>query len=87
MDRLTSTTVLPDAFQGAIDDISVQIGIIWSQIKAPLIVPLLRIAVVLCLIMSLMLFIERVYIGIVIILIKLSGRKPEKHYKWESMTS
>ncbi|KAB1223540.1 hypothetical protein CJ030_MR2G011235 [Morella rubra] len=30
MDRLMSTTVLLDAFQGARDDISVQIEIIWS---------------------------------------------------------
>ncbi|KAL4605747.1 hypothetical protein ACB092_09G052800 [Castanea dentata] len=85
MDRLSSSTVLPDAFQGARDDISMQLGIIWAQIKAPLIVPLLRISVVLCLIMSLMLFFERVYMGIVIVLIKLFGRKPEKRYKWEAI--
>ena len=85
MDRLTSTTLLPESFQGARDDISMQLGIIWAQIKAPLIVPLLRISVVLCLIMSLMLFIERVYIGIVITLVKLFGRKPDKRYKWEAM--
>jgi beta-mannan synthase len=85
MDRLTSTTLLPESFQGARDDISMQLGIIWAQIKAPLIVPLLRISVVLCLIMSLMLFIERVYMGIVITLVKLFGRKPDKRYKWEAM--
>lgn len=85
MDRLSSSTILPDAFQGARDDISMQLEIIWAQIKAPLIVPLLRISVVLCLIMSVMLFIERVYMGIVIVLIKLFGRKPEKRYKWEAI--
>lgn len=85
MERLSATTLLPDAFQGARDDISMQLGIIWAQIKAPLIVPLLRVAVFLCLIMSLMLFIERVYMGIVIVLLKLLGRKPEKRYKWEPM--
>lgn len=85
MDRLTSTTLLPDAFQGARDDISMQLGIIWAQIKAPLIVPLLRLSVFLCLIMSLMLFIERVYMGIVIVLVKLFGRKPQKRYNWEPM--
>lgn len=85
MDRLTSTALLPDAFQGARDDISMQLGIIWAQIKAPLIVPLLRFSVVLCLILSLMLFIERVYMGIVIVLVKLFGRKPQKRYNWEPM--
>jgi len=81
----TTTTSLPDAFQGAKDDISMQLGIVWSQIKGPLIVPLLRITVVLCLVMSVMMFIERVYMGIVITLVKLFGRKPEKRYKWEPM--
>ncbi|OIW05120.1 hypothetical protein TanjilG_02593 [Lupinus angustifolius] len=86
MDQLSSTTtILPEAFQGAKDDITMQLSLIWSQIKAPLIVPLLRISVVLCLCMSVMMLIERVYMGIVISLVKLFGRKPEKRYKWEPM--
>ncbi|KAF5750468.1 Nucleotide-diphospho-sugar transferases superfamily protein isoform 1 [Tripterygium wilfordii] len=83
MERLSSTTLLPETFQGATDGFSLQLSIIWGQIKAPLIVPLLRFAVVICLAMSLMLFIERVYMGIVIVLIKIFGRKTEKRYKWE----
>lgn len=71
MERLTSTQIIPDAFQGARDDVTMQFAMIWGQIKAPLIVPLLRLAVAICLIMSLMLFIERVYMGIVIVLVKL----------------
>ncbi|XP_061368724.1 glucomannan 4-beta-mannosyltransferase 9-like [Gastrolobium bilobum] len=74
-----------DAFRGSSDDISLQLGLIWNQIKEPLIVPLLRIAVFLCLAMSLMMFVERVYMGIVICLVKLFGRKPDKRYKWEPM--
>ncbi|OVA04636.1 hypothetical protein BVC80_1711g23 [Macleaya cordata] len=35
--------------------------------------------------MSLMLFIERVYMGVVIVFVKLCGRKPEKRYKWEEL--
>ncbi|KAK2655077.1 hypothetical protein Ddye_008129 [Dipteronia dyeriana] len=83
MEQLSTTNLLPDAFQGARGDISMQFQLLWDQIKAPLIVPLLRVAVLVCLIMSLMLFIERVYMGIVIVLVKLFGRKPEKRYKWE----
>ena len=60
-----------------------QISMVWAQIKAPLIVPLLKLAVMVCLIMSVMLFIERVYMGVVILLVKLFARKPEKRYKWE----
>ncbi|KAI5664850.1 hypothetical protein M9H77_24173 [Catharanthus roseus] len=85
MERLTSTTLLPDTFMGTRDDIIGQLSVIWAQIKAPLIVPLLKIAVLLCLLMSVMLFIERVYMGIVILLVKLFGRKPEKRYKWEPL--
>ncbi|GFZ10764.1 nucleotide-diphospho-sugar transferases superfamily protein [Actinidia rufa] len=85
MDRISSTTLLPDSFAGARDDITDQIVLIWGQIKAPLIVPLLRLTILLCLAMSLMLFIERVYMGVVITLVKFFGRKPEKRYKWESI--
>lgn len=62
-----------------------QIGLLWEQAKAPLIVPLLRIMVVLCLAMSLMLFVERVYMAVVKFFMKLFGRKPEMKYKWEAM--
>ncbi|KAK8371294.1 hypothetical protein V6Z12_A01G236700 [Gossypium hirsutum] len=81
MDRLPSTTIFPDTN----DDLSMQMAVIWGQIKAPLIVPLLKLAVVVCLIMSVMLFLERVYMGIVIALVKLFGRKPDKRFKWEAI--
>ena len=87
MDKIsaTSRTIIPGTFQVSQDDITGQIGLIWQQTKAPLIVPVLKVMVVLCLAMSIMLFVERVYMGIVIVFIKLFGRKPEKRYKWESM--
>lgn len=85
MDRLSSTTVLPDTLYGAQDDVTEQFLLIWGQIKAPLIVPLLKIAVFLCLSMSCMLFVERVYMAVVISLVKLFGRKPDKRYKWEAL--
>ncbi|CAN4109547.1 unnamed protein product [Withania somnifera] len=70
MDRFSSTTLFPDTLSGTRDDLTEQLTILWEQIKAPLIVPLLRIAVLLCLLMSILLFIERVYMGIVITLVK-----------------
>lgn len=85
MERLSSTALLPESFQGARDDVTEQFGLIWHQIKAPLIVPLLRLLVSLCLIMSAMLFVEKVYMAIVIVLVKIFGKKPEKAYKWEPM--
>lgn len=62
-----------------------QIGLIWEETRAPLIVPLLRLMVGVCLAMSVMLFVERVYMGVVIVLVKLFGWKPEKRYKWEPL--
>ncbi|RWW56219.1 hypothetical protein BHE74_00037128 [Ensete ventricosum] len=85
MDRLSSTAILPEAFQGARDDVTQQLGVVWQQIKAPVIVPLLRLSVLLCLAMSVMLFVEKVYMAIVIVLVKLFRRRPETRYKWEPM--
>ena len=62
-----------------------QILMLWKFIKPPLVVPLLRLMVIICLVMSVMLFVERVYMGIVKLFIMLLRRKPEKNYKWEAM--
>lgn len=78
-----SQILLPESFQGGRGDFSEQIWLIWELIKAPLIVPVLRLMVYVSLAMSLMLFFERLYMGIVIILVKLFWKKPEKRYKYE----
>jgi beta-mannan synthase len=86
MDRLSTTALLPDTFQGTRDDITEQLGVIWEQMKAPVIVPLLRLSVLLCLIMSVMLLAEKVYMAIVIVLVKLFGRGPHKQYRFEPIS-
>ncbi|KAJ0976309.1 hypothetical protein J5N97_018274 [Dioscorea zingiberensis] len=85
MERLTTTAMIPDAFRGTRDDMAQQMGMVWEQVKFPLVIPLLKVAVMLSLAMSLMLFIERLYMGIIILFVKLSGMKPDKRYKWEPM--
>ncbi|KAL0728658.1 hypothetical protein Bca4012_024751 [Brassica carinata] len=80
-----SAAVIPDSFVGYREDITTQMTMILDQIRALLIVPVLRLGVYICLTMSVMLFVERVYMGIVISLVKLFGRKPEKRFKWEPM--
>nr|ACF33171.1 mannan synthase [Coffea canephora] len=87
MPEISAANLIPESFdfRGSTADIAGQIGLIWELIRAPLIVPLLRLAVYICLAMSLMLFIERPYMGIVIILVKIFWKKPEKRYKWEPM--
>ncbi|XP_061975597.1 glucomannan 4-beta-mannosyltransferase 9-like [Populus nigra] len=82
MDRVSSAS---NIFPTGRDDITGQFGLIWQVLKEPLIVPVLKLLVVVCLGMSIMLFIERVYMGIVIVFVKLFGKKPNKMYKWEPM--
>lgn len=72
-------------FEGVHYGIASQMGFIWQQARAPLIVPVLKLLVILCLAMSLMLFVEKVYMGIVILFVKVFRNKPEKHYKWEPL--
>nr|XP_009793132.1 PREDICTED: glucomannan 4-beta-mannosyltransferase 9-like isoform X3 [Nicotiana sylvestris] len=82
MDMIFSSSA---ALLSARNGITSQVGLFWQQTKAPLIAPLLRIVLFVCLALSFMLFVERLYMGIVIAFIKLLRRKPEKKYKWESM--
>nr|GMD22746.1 glucomannan 4-beta-mannosyltransferase 2-like [Ipomoea batatas] len=77
--------MIPETFRGPAADMAAQMGVMWELIKAPLIVPVLRLSVYVCLAMSLMLFFERLYMGIVIILVKIFWKKPEKRYNWEPM--
>ncbi|XP_048605812.1 glucomannan 4-beta-mannosyltransferase 2-like [Brassica napus] len=83
MDGVSPKFVLPETFDGVKMEITGQLGMIWELVKAPVIVPLLQLAVYICLLMSIMLLCERVYMGIVIVLVKLFWKKPEKRYKFE----
>jgi beta-mannan synthase len=87
MGEVSQKIMIPESFQFQVSsyDISGQLKLIWDLIKAPLIVPLLTLGVYISLAMSLMLLMERVYMGIVIIFVKLFWKKPEKRYKWEPM--
>ncbi|KAM1056363.1 hypothetical protein ACFX13_030521 [Malus domestica] len=79
----TTQILIPETFQRGTYDFAGQIGLIWELIKAPLIVPLLTVGVYVSWAMSLMLFFERVYMGVVIVLVKLFWKKPEQRYKYE----
>lgn len=60
-----------------------QFGMLLELLKAPLIISLLQLSVYICLAMTVMLFVERLYMGVVIILIKLFWKKPDQRYKWQ----
>lgn len=86
MEEVQPKVLIPDStstIQGVSYDIGGQIQVIWEVMKAPLIVPLLNVAVYICLAMALMLFMERLYMGVVIILVKLFWKKPEQRYNYE----
>lgn len=85
MAEISAKSFIPKSFPGYSSDIAGQIGMLWELIKAPLIVPLLTVCVYICLAMSIMVFLERLYMGVVIVLVKLFWKKPEKRYKWEAM--
>ncbi|XP_039133753.1 glucomannan 4-beta-mannosyltransferase 9-like isoform X1 [Dioscorea cayenensis subsp. rotundata] len=72
--------VVPETMR---DDMTWQMGLVWEQVKSPVIVPALRLAVFLCLVMSVMLLVEKVYMAVVIVLFKLLGKRPDKRYKLE----
>ena len=56
-------------------DTSSSLRYAWESIRAPVIIPLLKLAVILCSIMSIMLFVERVAMAIVILVVKVLGKK------------
>jgi len=74
-----------EVFQVASEGVGMQLAFIWSKIREPLIVPMLRVAVFICLGMSLMILVEIVYMGVVICFVKLFKRTPKKRYKWENI--
>ncbi|CAN6814110.1 unnamed protein product [Brassica oleracea] len=67
------------------EDTITRISLWWEQARAVVVVPVFKFLVALCLIMSVMLFVEMMYMGLVVAYIKLFKRKPEKVYKWEAM--
>ncbi|KAF3628065.1 Mannan synthase 1 [Capsicum chinense] len=57
----------------------------WERIRVPVVVPALHFAMYLCIAMSIMLFLERIYMAIVIAGVKCFGKKRYTKYKLESI--
>ncbi|GJN38870.1 hypothetical protein PR202_gb27948 [Eleusine coracana subsp. coracana] len=62
-----------------------QLAAVWQQVRAPVVAPLLRLSVALCLVMTVMLFAEKVYMAVVVLAVRLLRRRPERMYRWEPM--
>ncbi|EYU36102.1 hypothetical protein MIMGU_mgv1a0044821mg, partial [Erythranthe guttata] len=85
MAEVSANSFIPESLPGYSADIAGQLGMLWELIKVPLIVPLLQLCVYICLAMSIMVFMERLYMGVVIVLVKMFWKKPEKRYNFEPM--
>ncbi|KAG6475213.1 hypothetical protein ZIOFF_064431 [Zingiber officinale] len=58
---------------------------VWTAVRVAVLVPLMKAAVVLCLVMSVILVIEKLSMALVALYVKVFGRTPEKVYKWEEI--
>ncbi|KAG6480033.1 hypothetical protein ZIOFF_063510 [Zingiber officinale] len=58
---------------------------VWEAVRAAVLLPLMKTAVVLCLVMSLILVVEKLSMALVALYVKVFGRTPEKVYKWQEM--
>ncbi|XP_019173575.1 PREDICTED: glucomannan 4-beta-mannosyltransferase 9-like [Ipomoea nil] len=79
---------LSGAISDAGDFVWEQLLLIWGEIKAfklPLIAPILNIAVLICFVMTTLLFVEWVYMGVVMTVVKVFRRTPEKRFKWQPL--
>nr|ACE60600.1 mannan synthase [Coffea canephora]QPD00577.1 mannan synthase [Coffea canephora]QPD00579.1 mannan synthase [Coffea canephora]QPD00582.1 mannan synthase [Coffea canephora] len=67
------------------DDTGRSLSQAWDRIRVPIIVPILRFALYVCIAMSVMRFIERVYMAIVIGCVKCLGRKRYTKYNLDAI--
>ncbi|KAJ1696154.1 hypothetical protein LUZ63_004666 [Rhynchospora breviuscula] len=62
-----------------------QIQAIWCLVRRKAIAPLLQLALIVCLAMSVLLLIDIAAMGAISLAVKFLRRRPEKRYKWEPM--
>lgn len=67
------------------DDVTSSLSYAWQCIRVPVIAPLLWFAIFVCAAMSIMLFIERVYMAIIILCVKVMRKKRYTKYKLDTM--
>lgn len=58
---------------------------IWKQTRIFVFIPILKCLVMICLVMSLLLFIERLYMSVVVVFVKLLRRTPQKVHKYKAI--
>ncbi|KAL8484405.1 hypothetical protein ACS0TY_026901 [Phlomoides rotata] len=71
--------------EGSTVDIGGGIMHVWGVIRASILAPMVLVCLCVCLVMSAMLLLEWVYMGAVLIYVKLIGKRSHERYKWEAM--
>lgn len=66
-------------------EIAASLSDAWKQLRVSVIVPVLRFALIACVLMSIMLFIERLYMTAVILYVKALGKKRYTQYKLDAV--
>ncbi|XP_020693951.1 probable glucomannan 4-beta-mannosyltransferase 11 [Dendrobium catenatum] len=59
----------------------------WATLRKAAVVPAMKVAVSLCLVLSVMLLVEVVFMSFVSLAVKLFRLTPEKRYKWETISA
>ncbi|KAK4409038.1 Glucomannan 4-beta-mannosyltransferase 2 [Sesamum angolense] len=85
MDLVSAKSVVIEWVMGSTADIKGKIGPVWEIVKGFFVVPLLRFALYICLVLSFLLFVEWVHMMFLAALAKISRKRPGKRYKWEPM--
>ncbi|KAK9079377.1 hypothetical protein SSX86_001048 [Deinandra increscens subsp. villosa] len=57
----------------------------WRDMRVSMVMPPLTVAICICVVMSVMMFIERVYMTVVVLLVKFMGKKRYTQYKLEAL--
>ncbi|KAJ0714425.1 putative glucomannan 4-beta-mannosyltransferase [Helianthus annuus] len=57
----------------------------WRDMRVSMVIPPLTVAICICVTMSIMMFIERVYMTVVLLLVKFTGKKKYTQYKLEAL--
>ncbi|KAG6477233.1 hypothetical protein ZIOFF_066485 [Zingiber officinale] len=84
-DLSTSLALYLDAASDFILSSLSRVAPVWEAVRAAVLLPLMKTAVVLCLVMSLILVVEKLSMALVALYVKVFGRTPEKVYKWQEM--
>lgn len=85
MDLVSAKSVVIEWVVGSTADIKGKIGPVWEIVKGFFVVPVLRFALYICLVLSFLLFVEWVHMMFLAALAKIFRKRPGKRYKWESM--